>query len=683
MTEKNLSQTSSEQIARTESVDPAPDGAPTSKASSPDTSASSQPQSLPTLSKRLWWAFRFVLQPFLFFVAGAGLFAFLGFAQKIGWISAGGAGSSGGVSSETASAGVDYICPMMCTPPQKEPGRCPVCAMELVPASAGGGGDERSVVVDPATRRVANIQTVSVQSLPLTRTVRAVGQLQYDESSLKTIAAYTDGRFDRLYVDFTGAVVGKGDLLASFYSPELYSAQVEYLQASQAVARQSSKGLASIVEANRRLQVNSRQRLIELGMSEAQIAQLDKSQKPRSRMDIVAPMSGTVIEKMVVEGEYVKEGQAVFRLADLSTVWLMLELFPQDVPCVCYGQAVEATMKSLPGRTFVGRIAFIDPDVDPKSRTVSVRVVFDNQDGQLRIGDYAKAKIEVPIVSPEGERSPIFDPELAGKWISPKYPHIICDEPGVCPLSGEPLLSAASLGFSEQPTSGSQVMVVPRNAVLMAADHCVVYVETEPGRFEIRRVITGATAGDDVVIIKGVSEGEKVATSGNFLLDSQMQLAGNPSLIDPTRAAEPMKMVPGFSAEMLATIRQLPEDDQSLVMEQVICPVTNLKLGSMGIPPKVQVKGETVFLCCEGCRESLLKDPEGHLKKIREYRERGGVDPDEDNSALPPIDGIEVSTPEVLFPEMAEIESLAPDIPGGSAEKKESALAPSTSGRTQ
>jgi membrane fusion protein, copper/silver efflux system len=617
----------------------------------------------PSASARIWWVVRSVSQPLLFFAAGAALLGLLGIAQKAGWISAGGSGGSHAAAG-TAAPDVDYICPMMCTPPQHEPGRCPVCAMELVPASTGGGGDERSVVVDPASRRVSNIQTVAVRTVPMSRTIKAVGELQYDEGTLRTISAYTDGRFDKLYVDFTGAVVKAGEPLAEFYSPELHSAQVEYLQSGRTVQAQSSKSLASVARINRRLYSNSRQRLIELGMSEGQITELDRTEEAQSRMDIVAPMSGTVIEKLAVEGEYVKEGQRVFRLADLSTVWLMLELFPEDVPCVCYGQAVEATVKSLPGRTFTGRIAFIDPDVDRKSRTVSVRVVIDNADGLLRIGDYAKASITVSTGSSHGEHHPIYDAELANKWISPRYPHILSDEPGLCQLSGMELVPTSSLGFVDQAQATATATVVPRNAVLMAASHSVVYVETEPGRFEIRRIVTGSTSGEDIVVVKGLAEGEVVATAGNFLLDSQMQLAGNPSLIDPTRAVAPLDMVPGFDAIMLAALQQLPKDDQSAAMEQVICPVTNAKLGSMGAPVKLTVDGAVIFLCCEGCRDSVLEDPQAHLLKLQQFHDAGDKAAVGGNDVpLPAIGAIETDFDADAFPAIGEMEILAPVIP--------------------
>ena len=602
--------------------------------------SASNEQNNPTIKQRLWFLLRFVATPLLLFLAGVALLAVLGLAQRIGWISAG--ADSTTTSTASAKADVDYICPMMCTPPQKEPGRCPVCAMELVPASGGAsGGDERSVVVDAATRRVVNIQTASVQRVPVHRTIRAVGEVGYDEGKMKTISAYTAGRFDKMYVDYVGAVVQKGDRLAEFYSPELYSAQVEYLQALNTGARGGSLGV--VKQANQRLQTNARQRLIELGMSDEQIEQVSANQKATTRLDIIAPIHGTVIKRLATEGEYVKEGQPVFRLADLSTVWLLLELFSEDAAAVRYGQAVEARLKSMPARTIQGRIAFIDPEVDKQSRTVSVRVVLENAQGMIRIGDYAKASIKVPISSSSNQL--VYDPTLAKKWISPRHPHITSDEPGHCKLCGVELVPASQLGFTDVPQTADSAMVVPRNAVLNAADQSIVYVESETGRFEIRRVETGPTVGSDIVVTKGLAEGEKVATSGNFLLDSQMQLAGNPSLIDPSRAAAPLEMIAGFSAKELAEIQQLPDAEQSLAIEQVICPVTEYKLGSMGVPKKVEVDGSVIFICCEACREDVVSKPDVQMAKIEEYKLRG---PSESSSS----DELEV-------PEIGEITPIA------------------------
>ncbi len=446
-----------------------------------------------------------LVKPALIVAAGAIVIVLLGLAQKVGWISAGGGptGGSGG------DGNTRYICPMMCTPPTSEPGRCPVCEMELVPAtSSGGNGDDASIDIAPAARRIANIRTASVKSVPLTRTIRAIGQLSFDESTLKTISAYVDGRLDKLYADYTGFVVEKGEHLALVYAPKLYSSQAELL-----IAKKSGDA---------RLYQSAKRRVAELGVTTEQIAELEKAGEADSRMHVCAPISGTMIEKFAVEGDYVKEGQPICRLADLSRVWLMLELFPEDAAVIREGQVVQTEVQSLPGRKFDGRVTFIDPTVDLKTRTVSVRVVMQNGESLLRVGDYADATIDVD-------------------------------------LSDE---------------SRGEALVIPRNAVLMAGGHSVVYVETDPGRFELRRVTLGPSSGEDIVIETGLSKDEQVATRGNFLIDSQMQLAGNPSLIDPTRVVPEIEIE--FDEDSLPPIGAMEIADTPSELPQMELPQMEL-----------------------------------------------------------------------------------------------------------
>jgi len=610
----------------------------------PDVAVTGEQQKNERRQARRGWI-KLFLQPLLFLGCGAILFAGLGLAQHLGWISGGGSGG-GHVHATVTGGDVMYICPMMCTPPQAEPGRCPVCGMELVPASsAGGHGDSRSVQIDPAARRVANIRTVAVKSMPITRTIRAIGELRYDEGTLKTISAYVDGRLERLYADYTGVVVKKGDHLALVYSPRLYSGQVELLLARKSREDSRSATLQRVIQSNRDLYGSARQKLIELGMTAEQVDELEQAGEANSRMHLCAPISGTVIEKLAVEGQYVKEGDAIYKLADLSTVWLMLRLFPEEAATIRYGQKVEAEVQSLPGRTFAGRVAFIDPNVDPKTRTVGVRVVIPNDNGVLRVGDYAKATLDVPqSVSPE---TLVYDPELANKWISPRHPHVTSAVAGDCPICGVDLVPAKQFGFTDQASARDQALVVPRDAVLMAGSNSVVYVETEPGRFELRRVVLGPLSGDLIVVRSGVNEGEQVATRGNFLIDSQMQLAGNPSLIDPTKAQP--RMDEPKSAEMIAGLSELSADDRELAAKQGICPVAEFQLGSMGTPPKVDIQGTPVFICCEGCREELLSAPEKYLAKL-EARSRTERRHERIPDASPP----QMDLPPIGVPQMIE-----------------------------
>ncbi|GAA5507897.1 efflux RND transporter periplasmic adaptor subunit [Novipirellula caenicola] len=495
---------------------------------SSDSPQPSTPSSARPRSGRAWLA-RIAVQAAVVLAVAALLLVMIGVAQRTGWITPDGFfGAKNSDASQSAEGDADkrYICPMMCTPPSTEPGRCPVCAMELVEAVGGGGGDGKSVTIEAAARRLIGIQTATSKRGSLNRVIRTIGSIDFDESKLTTISAYVDGRLEKMYANYAGVRVNKGDDLALIYSPQLYSAQTEFVTSING----GSIGRFAASETN--LNEMARENLTELGMTETQIEQLRKSRKPQSRIRIKSPQSGTVIEKSAVEGDYVKTGQTIYRIADLSSVWLMLDLFPDDASVVRFGQQVEAEIQSRPGEVFTGRVAFIDPIVNPRSRTVRVRVEILNFDGKLRPGDYATARITVPTVATDL----VYDPALAGKFISPMHPQVIRDESGECPLCGMDLVPTSTLGFSPTPLPQQKVVTVPRDAVLLAGSNSVLYVETEPGRFEIRRVTLGAMNRDEAVIVEGLAAGETVATNGNFLIDSQMQLAGNPSLMDPSRA---------------------------------------------------------------------------------------------------------------------------------------------------
>lgn len=423
-----------------------------------------------------------------------------------------------------------YTCPMHPQIRQPNPGRCPICGMELVLADSGASnssadGDSK-VTITPASRRLSNIKTKMVEPKTLFRKIRSIGNITFDESRLATISAYVPGRIEKLYADYTGISVKQGDHLAVVYSPKLYSAQVEYIQA----VRTYSKIGNSLAGTQTQLIANARTKLSELGMSEKQIDTVIKKGKAQSRLEVFAPMGGTVIEKPSAQGLYLQEGQTMFKIADLSTVWLMIDIFPEDATQIHYGQSVEAKVRSLPGKSFEGRVAFISPVVDPIKRTVSVRVEIPNSEGLLRPGDYAESEITVPV-SLSGNTK-IFDKSLVGKYICPMHPQIISDKPGRCSICNMELSSAKNFGYSSDNKEQEELLSLPRNAVLRLGRNSVIYVEESEGTFTLRQVETGPTIGNEIVITKGLQEFETVAVDGVFLIDSQMQLSGKTSLID-------------------------------------------------------------------------------------------------------------------------------------------------------
>lgn len=430
-----------------------------------------------------------------------------------------------------------YTCPMHPNIKTHEPGRCPICGMDLVPlndadSSSTDKQESESIHISKTSRRLAGIETQMVEAKPLSQSIKAVGSLSLDEGRVATISAYVDGRIEKLYADYTGVLVTKGEHLAEFYSPSLYAAQVEYLQAGEALAKMEQSNLKSIKMSQTQLLQGVETKLKELGMTPQQIVRLKKERKAQSRLTLVSQVTGTVIEKNAVEGSYVKTGQVIYKVADLSNIWLLLDLFPEETVHLRFGQKVYAKIRSSPHREFIGRISFIAPVISEKTRTVRVRVEIPNNEGMLKPGDYAEATIKVPI-TPEGKHSKTYDPELAGKYFSPMHPQIITDKPGSCPICGMNLVPTSQFGYSEDPNDLKPVIAIPRDGVITVGFKSVVFVESSPDRFTLREVSTGVVTSDNQIIIQnGLKEGEIVATSGVFLIDSQMQLSGKTSLMN-------------------------------------------------------------------------------------------------------------------------------------------------------
>lgn len=432
-----------------------------------------------------------------------------------------------------------YTCPMHPQIRSEEPGTCPICGMDLVPLASNDAknttndDDEDNILITKASRRLAGIETEKVSKISASQSIKAIGSISFDEGRISTISAYVDGRIEKLYADYTGVTVKKGEHLAEFYSPNLYSAQVEFLQASEALWNMKDAS-SSVLRTQKQLLKGAETKLKELGMNNTQISKLKKTRKALTRLTLNSTVNGTVIEKNTTQGSYVKTGQVIYRVADLSTVWLLLDLFPEETTYLKFGLKVTARIRSAPDREFVGRISFIDPIINSQSRTVRVRVEIPNPDGILKPGDYADAQIEV-LLGTKGGRSKIYDPELAGKYISPMHPQIISDKPGKCPICGMTMVPAEEFGYTGNQSEMEQVIAVPRDAVLSIGKKSVIFVEAKENFFTLREVTVGhVTTSNNIVIINGLQDGETIATSGVFLIDSQMQLSGKTSLMQVT-----------------------------------------------------------------------------------------------------------------------------------------------------
>jgi len=407
-----------------------------------------------------------------------------------------------------------YTCGMHPQVIQNKPGNCPICGMKLTPirkqappqpagsntSSTGGAAKIKyykstmnpgevsptprkdsmgmdmapvyeaetgtnlssTIFLDQATVQQMDLRTGVVGRGPLRRTVRTVGFVDFDETGLAEVTTKFKGWIEKLYVDYTGQQVHRGEPLFEVYSPELYSAQTEYLLAMNETSAKAEAGAELIRK-------SALDKLRYFDVSEDQIAELAKTKTVKKTLRVGAPRDGVVVEKMVLEGQMVDVGMKLYRLADLGLVWVMTQIYEQDLPFVKLGQEATVSLSYLPDRKFRGRVTFIYPTVDEKTRTARVRMEFHNPGFFLKPGMFA-----------------------------------------VVELSAEMVPSA---------------VLVPDMAVLRSGGRNTVFVAQEGGRFEPRTVVLGPRTEDNQYqVLGGLSEGERVVTSGQFMLDSESQL---------------------------------------------------------------------------------------------------------------------------------------------------------------
>ncbi|MCB1090866.1 MAG: efflux RND transporter periplasmic adaptor subunit, partial [Verrucomicrobiae bacterium] len=429
-------------------------------------------------------------------------------------------GTSGESSGPAATESQTWTCSMHHQIKRNGPGKCPICAMDLIPVSQLKGKSDpggRRLAVSEEARKLAGIRTVAVERRLVDAEVRLVGKIDYDESRKRTLAAWFPARIDRLYVDYTGIEVQKGDHLAHVYSPELLTAQKELLSAIK---------FGSDVE-------TIRDKLRLWGLSDDKIRAIEGRGETSDRMDIDSPISGFVIQKYIKEGDYRKTGDPLFEVADLSDVWVQLDAYESDLPWIRYGQRVTFSAEAVPGREFEGVVAFLSPMLDPATRTVKVRVNASNPGVQLKPGMFVRAVVHSTLAG----TGKVVAPELKGKWISPMHPEIISDKPGDCPICGMKLVKAEELGYAVLDGSAADPpLVIPASAVLLTGKRAVVYVEV-PGQsqptFEGREVVLGPRAGGAYLVDEGLKEGDRVVTEGAFKIDSALQIVAKPSMMSP------------------------------------------------------------------------------------------------------------------------------------------------------
>lgn len=443
------------------------------------------------------------------------------------------------------SQGGEWTCSMHPQVRQPGPGQCPICGMKLVPV--GQLADEQSRL---ASR--AGLETEKVDYRELYREVRTVGKFDYNEGRVAYITARIAGRVDRVYVEFTGIPVKPKDHLVDIYSPDLYVAQTQLIQSLDELARAAGdKTIAQTkVEA-------ARFKLLQLGILNDQIAEIEKSRQAKTHLTIYAPMGGTVVEKTVRAGQYVKEGDQLYRIAELDPIWLYLDVYESDLALVRYGQAVDVNVEAYPAEPFRGTVTFIDPFLEDRTRTVKARVNIKNPDLKLKPGMYATAVIRARL-RPDGTPEPTG---LEGKYICPMHPEVVADGPGKCPVCEMQLERVPQLRPARPPAKDDhahhghdhaahdapkpqpgQVLAVRASAVLTTGRRNIVYRKRADGAYELVELAVGprAEGKDDAgqptgyyPVLKGLAAGDRVVVRGGFLLDSQRQIEGMPSLIFP------------------------------------------------------------------------------------------------------------------------------------------------------
>lgn len=349
-----------------------------------------------------------------------------------------------------------------------KPGNCTICGMKLVAVHEGEQGfkgeSSTAVRLSDSIVNVLNVETAPVEKQPLQRTLRVSGTIDDDDTRHRRLSAYVDGRVERLGVRYIGAEVREGELLATIYSPALLTARDEFILLNRQSASPSRE----------RLLQAARERLVRLGLSQEQITKLPVQENPPNHLEILAPMSGTVVSRNVYEGQYVKEGDVLFEIADFSKMWFVFNAYERDLAWIRLGQTVEISTPAVPGQKYSAVIDFIDPNLDPSTRSAKVRVIVDNP----LVGEGAEARRQLL--------------------------HKIYGD-GVIQVTTAPVLA------------------VPRSAVLAPGAEALAYV-AEEGGYSPRRLKLGR-AGDNVwEVLEGLNEGERVVTTGNLLIDAQAQL---------------------------------------------------------------------------------------------------------------------------------------------------------------
>lgn len=390
----------------------------------------------------------------------------------VGWVIFGGSSKNETDHNHEAVAETNqmWTCSMHPQIMQPEPGDCPICGMDLIPAETGSDGllANQFKLTDNAMA-LANIQTSIIGKGNVEGNVLTLsGKIAENEKANAVQVSYVSGRIEQLYVNATGETVSKGQLLASIYSPELYAAQQELITA------------ASIKNSQPELYQAVRNKLKLWKLSESQINHIETTGKVQENVSVYATVSGTVTEKLVAQGDYVKQGEPLLKIANLNSVWANFDVYENQIDLLKKGQQVIVTAKAYPNKEFTGTVDFINPVLNTQTRTVTLRVVLDNKDLKFKPGMFVTASIEGGLKKNE------------------------------------------------------DVLTIPASAVLWTGKRSVVYLKTQPNQpvFEMQEVVLGNKIGDTYEVVDGVFVGNEIVTHGTFTVDAAAQLQGKKSMMN-------------------------------------------------------------------------------------------------------------------------------------------------------
>jgi Cu(I)/Ag(I) efflux system membrane fusion protein len=374
-----------------------------------------------------------------------------------------------GAASAAAPKKQRFQCPMHPQIIQDRAGTCPICGMDLVPMDGSGIAmtgveDHAAVTIDPERQQLIGLRTEKVAEGTVSGELRALGRVVVDETRVRKVNVKVEGFVEKLFVDFVGKPVAKGQPLFSLYSPEFVSAQREFL-----LALQTQKALSggSLQGSGGELLDSARRRLGLWDVPKETLDRLEKTGEVQKALTLRSPISGVVTVKNVMEGARITPADILFEITDLSHVWVQVDVYEAELGRARVGTTVEMTTQASPGKTFRGHIVFVDPVMDPKTRTAKARVEFPNAAGELK-------------------------PEMFGEVV----------------LKGQ----------------GRKGLVIPRDAVLDAGTAKVAFVSLGDGKFEPREVTTVTTVGEKVEILSGLKAGDEVVVRANFLVDSESRL---------------------------------------------------------------------------------------------------------------------------------------------------------------